>query len=95
MSEQVRRHVGPHAPPTAAGIVRHEVAAGDVVETGDVVARVVPPDDAPDEEIELTIDHDGWITHRYPGVSAYENSPVASLAIKDDNDVVGTPEEDD
>jgi len=94
LSGQVHRYVGPHAPPTAAGIIRHEVAAGDVVEAGDVVARIVPPNGDPEREIELTIDHDGWVTHRHPGVPAYENSPIASLAIEDDHDVVGTPEDD-
>lgn len=95
LSGQVRRHVGPHAPATAAGIVRHEVAAGDVVEAGDVVAHVIPPNGDPRQQVELTIDHDGWITHRYPGITAYENSPVASLAVADDHDVVGTPGDSD
>jgi len=94
LSGQVHRYVGPHAPPTAAGIIRHEVVAGDVVEAGDVVARIVPPNGDPEREVELTIDHDGWVTHRHPGVPAYENSPIASLAIEDDHDVVGTPEDD-
>ena len=95
LSGQVRRYVGPHVPATAAGIVRHEVAAGDVVDDGDVVARVVAPNGKPEEETDLSIDHSGWVTHRAPGVAAYENSPVASVAIEDDHDVVGTPEDDD
>lgn len=94
LSGQTRRYVGPHAPPTNGGIVRHKVAAGDVVAAGDTVARVVPPDGDPDQEVELTIDHDGWVTHRYPGATAYENAPVASVAVSDDNDVVGTPDDD-
>jgi predicted deacylase len=95
LSGQVCRYVGPHAPATGAGIVRHEVSAGDVVDVGDVVARVVPPNGDPAQEVELTVDYDGWITHRYPGVAAYENAPVASLAVEDDGDVVGTPEDED
>ncbi len=94
LSGQVRRYVGPHAPSTNGGIVRHEVAAGDVVEAGDVVARVVPLDGNPEQAVELAIDHDGWVTHRYPGATAYENAPVASFAVEDDGDVVGTPEDD-
>jgi predicted deacylase len=93
LSGQTRRYVGPHAPSTSGGIVRHEVAAGDTVEAGDVVARVVPPNGDPEQEVELTIDHDGWVTHRYPGVAGYENAPVASFAVADDQDVVGTPED--
>lgn len=94
LSGQVRRYVGPHVPPTAAGVVRHEVAAGEAVDAGDVVARVLPPNGDPEQELELTIEHDGWLTHRYPGVTAYENSPIGSFAIADDHDVVGTPEDD-
>lgn len=94
LSGQMRRYVGPHAPSTTAGVVRHEVDAGDVVTAGDVVGRVVPPNGAPDRAVELTIDHDGWLTHRYPGGVAYENAPIASFAIADENDVVGRPEEE-
>jgi predicted deacylase len=91
VSGQKRRHVGPRANPGGAGIVRHEVAAGDVVAEGEVVARVVDPTGDPATERLLTADHDGWVLCRMPGVAAYEHTPVTWLAIEDDGDPVGTP----
>jgi hypothetical protein len=90
----VRRHVGPHAPPNGAGIVRHEVSAGDVVSEGDPVARVVDPTGDPATERVLTADHDGWVLCRTPGVAAYEHTPVTWLAVADEGPLVGTPEDD-
>ncbi len=90
----VRRHVGPHAPPNGAGIVRHEVSAGDVVSEGDPVARVVDPTGDPATERVLTADHDGWVLCRTPGVAAYEHTPVTWLAVADEGPLVGTPGDD-
>lgn len=93
VSGAMRRHVGPRAPAGEAGIVRHEVAAGDVVAADDVVARVVDPTGDPATERLLTADHDGWVLCRMPGVAAYEHTPVTWLAVADDGDPVGTPED--
>lgn len=88
----VRRYVGPHVPPGAAGVVRHEVSAGDVVAEGDVVARVLDPTGDPATERVLTADNDGWVLCRTPGVAGYEHAPVTWLAIADEGAPVGTEE---
>jgi len=90
---QHRRHVGPRARPGEAGIVRHEVTAGDVVAEGDVVARVLDPTGDPASERLLRADQDGWVLCRMPGVAAYEHTPVTWLAVADDGPRVGSPEE--
>jgi Predicted deacylase len=91
---QHRRHVGPRARPGEAGIVRHEVTAGDVVAEGDVVARIVDPTGDPASERVLRADHDGWVLCRTAGVAAYEHTPVTWLAIEDEGQPVGTPAND-
>jgi predicted deacylase len=92
VSGQHRRHVGPRARPGEAGIVRHEVTAGDAVAEGDVVARVVDPTGDPASERVLRADHDGWVLCRVPGVAAYEHTPVTWLAVADDGPRVGSPD---
>jgi len=87
MNRQVRRHVGPRL--EEPGIVRHDVAPGDVLEEGDVVARVVSP--TGEERATVRSDHDGWVIQRYPGIAGYEHAAVTSMAVADDSDVVGTP----
>ena len=91
MSDQVRRYVGPHVDAGSTGIVRHEVTAGDVVEEGDVIARVISPHG--EKVSEVRSDHTGWVIQRSPGIAGYENAPVASMAIEDDGDKIGKPEE--
>jgi len=88
---QVRRYVGPYVPPGEAGIVRHEVGAGDAVTAGDVVARIVDPTGDPATERVLTADHDGWVLSRTQGVAAYEHTPVTWLAVEDEGEPVGRP----
>lgn len=80
----VRRHRGPRT--ETPGICRHEVAAGDVVEAGDTVARVVTA--AGERRDVVETDHDGYVLGRRDGVAVYENDPVASLAVRDDGDLV-------
>jgi len=70
----------------SAGIVRHRVAPGDVVATGDLVAEVVSPHGEVVERVET--DHEGFVLARSEGVAAYENDPVASLAVRDDDPLV-------
>lgn len=90
---RVRRHVGPHA--STPGVVRHEVSAGDVVEAGDTVARIVPPHGDPDAGSRITADASGWVIQRYDGLVRYENQPVAMMAVEDDGDRIATPPEDE
>ncbi|WP_458188470.1 succinylglutamate desuccinylase/aspartoacylase family protein [Haladaptatus sp. NG-WS-4] len=80
----VKRAVHPHT--DTPGIVRHRVEAGDTVEEGDVVADIVTPHGEKKSTVES--DHDGYVIGRYHGVAAYENDPLASLAVRDDGDLV-------
>jgi len=86
-----RRYVGPHV--EVPGLLRHQVTAGDVVEEGDVIARVVSPEGT--ERSTVRSDHAGWVIQRTPGVAGYENTAVASLAVEDDGDRIGTPPEEE
>ena len=80
----VKRYSGPHT--DTAGLVRHCVAAGDVVEAGQVIADVVSPHG---ESIgTVATEEDGYVLGRRSGVAVYENDPVASLAIRDDGELV-------
>jgi predicted deacylase len=81
---RVKRAVHPHT--DVAGIVRHRVEAGAVVEPGTVVADVVSPHGTVEERVES--DHDGFVLAREEGVAAYENDPVAHLAVRDDGDLI-------
>ena len=84
VSYPVRRHRGPRT--DVAGICRHDVSAGDTLEAGDTVARVVSP--AGVRRCEIETEHDGYVLGRRDGVAVYENDPVASLAVRDDGDLV-------
>jgi predicted deacylase len=85
----VRRFEGPRT--AAAGLLRHRIDAGDAVEAGDVVADVVTPTGAAVSTV--AAEHDGYVLGR-AGVTAYENDPVASMAVRDEADLV-VPREDD
>jgi predicted deacylase len=84
VSFPVRRHVGPHT--ETAGIVRHRVDAGDAFSAGDAVADVVAP--TGEHLTTVTADADGYVLGRRHGVAVYENDPVASLAVRDDDALV-------
>ncbi len=86
----VKRAVHPHT--DTAGIVRHCVEAGDIFEEGDVLADIVTPHGETKATVES--DYDGYVVGRYHGVSAYENDPLASLAVRDDDDLVVPRERD-
>lgn len=90
---QVRRHVGPHTDARQAGIVRHEVAAGDVVDEGDLVARIVPPNGDPAATEAVESDGPGWVIQRGDGLARYERDAVAMMAIEDDGDLIWSPAE--
>lgn len=86
----VKRAVHPHT--GTAGIVRHRVEPGDVLEAGDPVADIVSVTGT--HRATVTTDHDGYVLWRYGGVAAYENDPLASLAVRDDTDLVVPREEE-
>jgi hypothetical protein len=87
----VRRYVGPHT--DTAGVVRHRVEAGDVVEAGDPVADVLAPTGA--HRSTVASEHDGYVLGRRHGVAVYENDPVASLAVRDDGPLVAPRDDAD
>ncbi len=80
----VRRFRGPRT--ETAGLLRHRVEAGDAVEAGDTVADVVAPTGAVRDAV--TVDRDGYVLGRAEGLAAYEGDAVASLAVRDDGDLV-------
>ncbi|MFC4552015.1 MULTISPECIES: succinylglutamate desuccinylase/aspartoacylase family protein [Halorussus] len=80
----VKRAVHPRT--ETPGIVRHCVEAGDVVAEGDVVADVVTPHG--DAKTSVESDHDGYVLGRMHGVAAYENDALASMAVRDDGELV-------
>jgi predicted deacylase len=87
----VKRAVHPHT--DAPGIVRHRVEAGNVVEEGDVIADVCTPHG--DRKATVESDHDGYLLGRMHGVAAYENDALASMAVRDDGDLVVPRDADD
>ncbi|WP_435175903.1 succinylglutamate desuccinylase/aspartoacylase family protein [Halorussus sp. AFM4] len=80
----VKRAVHPHA--DTPGIARHRVDAGDVVTEGDVVAEICTPHGERKATVES--EHDGYVLGRMHGVAAYENDALASMAVRDDGDLV-------
>jgi hypothetical protein len=84
LSGQLRRHAGPRT--GTAGLVRHRVEAGDTVRAGETVADVLAPTGERRDTVET--DHEGYVLARSEGLAAYEGDPVASLAVRDDGDLV-------
>ena len=80
----VRRYRGPTA--ETAGLVRHRVEAGESFEEGDTLARVVSATGETHGEIHAA--HDGYVLGRAEGLAVYEGDPIASLAVRDDGDLV-------
>ena len=87
----VRRFRGPTT--DASGLVRHRVAAGDAFAEGDVLADVVDATGA--ERGTVGADRDGYVLGRTEGLAVYEGDPIASLAVRDDGDLVVPREDDD
>lgn len=89
----VKRAVHPHT--DTPGIVRHRVEAGDVVAEGDTVADVCTPHG--EQKATVETDYDGYLLGRMHGVAAYENDALASMAVRDDGDLVvpRNPDEDE
>ncbi|RAW46887.1 deacylase [Halorubrum sp. 48-1-W] len=80
----VRRYRGPTT--DVSGLVRHRVDAGEVFSEGDVLADVVSATGEPRGTVEA--DHDGYVVSRCEGLAVYEGDPVASLAVREDGDLV-------
>jgi hypothetical protein len=80
----VRRALHPST--ETAGLIRHRVEAGDVVETGDVVADVVAPHGERVDTVES--EHDGYVVARREGLAAYEGDHLLSMAVRDEGDLV-------
>lgn len=76
----VKRIVGPTAP--VAGIVRHHVAAGDVVHPGTPIADIVSPHGRSKVTVESS--HEGYVLGRREGIAVYENDPLVSTVARDD-----------
>lgn len=87
----VRRFVGPRV--EEAGLVRHRVGVGEAVAAGDPVAEVVTPHGEVAETIES--EHDGYVIGRAEGLASYEGKPVASMAVRDDGDLVVPRDQDE
>ncbi|SNR31360.1 succinylglutamate desuccinylase/aspartoacylase family protein [Halorubrum vacuolatum] len=84
VSFPVRRYRGPTA--EVAGLVRHHVGPGEVFEDGDVLAQVVSATGEP--RATIRVEHDGYMLGRTDGLAVYEGDPIASLAVRDDGDLV-------
>ena len=80
----VRRYRGPTT--DVPGLVRHRVDAGETVAEGEVLAEVVSATGEPRGTVEA--DHDGYVVSRCEGLAVYEGDPIASLAVRDDGDLV-------
>lgn len=91
VSYDVRRYRGPRT--ETAGLVRHRVQAGDVVEEGEIVADIVA---ATGEKLDtVKADHDGYVIGQKEGLAAYEGDAVLSMAVRDDGDLVVPHDADD
>ncbi|AUX09906.1 putative deacylase [Halalkaliarchaeum desulfuricum] len=80
----VRRALHPRT--ETAGIVRHRVESGDVLSAGDPVADLVTPTGERIDVVET--EHDGYVISRNEGLAVFEGDPVASMAVRDDGDLV-------
>lgn len=69
-----------------AGIVKHRVDPGAVVETDDPIGDLCSPHG---ETIEtITADHDGYVIGRREGIAVYEGDSIATMALRDEGDLV-------
>ncbi len=81
---RVRRASGPRT--DRPGFVRFHLEAGDVFEEGDPIADIVTPAGA--HETTVTAEHDGYVVGRREGIGVYDNDRLASLAVRDEDDLV-------
>jgi predicted deacylase len=69
-----------------AGVVRYRVRPGDVVEPGTPVADVVTPHG--DVKTTVEAERDGYVVSHLEGAAVYENDPLLSLAVRDEEGLV-------
>jgi predicted deacylase len=69
-----------------AGIARHLIDAGDVIEEGDPVAEIVTPHG--NRKTTIHTEHDGYVLGRCSGVAVYENDPLLSMAVRNTGDTI-------
>ena len=87
----VRRFRGPRT--DTAGLVRHRVEAGDVVEDGEIVADIVS---ATGEQLDtVAAEHDGYVIGRREGLAAYEGDAICSMAARDEGPLVAPRDADE
>ncbi|MEF8858116.1 MAG: succinylglutamate desuccinylase/aspartoacylase family protein [Halolamina sp.] len=79
-----RRFNGPRT--ETAGLVRHRVEAGDVVEESEVVADIVTS--AGEQLDTVEAEHDGYIIGRTEGLAVYEGDAVLRMAARDDGELL-------
>lgn len=81
---QVCRDSGPRV--GTAGIVRFRCDVGEAITAGQPVADIVGP--AGEHRETVTAQADGFMTGRREGVAVYENDRVASMATRDESDLL-------
>lgn len=86
--QPLRRNLHPRAP--CAGIVHHLARAGQRVEVGQPLARMVDIHGQPltDDDGLLRSAYNGYVLAWYPGVVRYAGDPVMVLGIPDDSEMV-------
>ena len=84
----MRRMMHPYAP--VSGIIQYMVASGDPVAIGEPVARVTDIYGRPigPHNGEVLCEYDGYVLGLSAGATCYQNDPLLSLLVKDDNDLV-------
>jgi predicted deacylase len=86
---RVRRAVHPRT--ETAGVLRHRVRAGEAVSEGDAVADVVTPHGEPIATLES--EHGGYVLGLAEGLAIYEGEAAASMAVRDEGELVVEREE--
>lgn len=84
----VRRTTHPRVP--VACLVHYLVQPGDIVQVGDVVARMVDiygRPVGPDDGL-LRTEHNGFVIGVFPGMVCYPNDAIMGMAIRDDYDLI-------
>jgi predicted deacylase len=84
---QVRRDDSARAP--VSGILQSMVRPGQPFQVGDLLARMVDIYGRPIADGEIVAKADGWLIGWNNGIAKYRGQPVASLAIRDDEPLIG------
>lgn len=84
---QVRRDDSARAP--VSGILQSVVRPGQPFGRGDLLARMVDIYGRPLDRGDIVAQADGWLIGWSNGIAKYRGQPVASLAIRDDEPLIG------